>query len=234
MVEKRDFHNFKFRKKGEKPTFWRKKKKLVEENAGNCTHPVHICTLLTIYLPYVNICNNQSVFTKEILMLILAKNLKQLSFGQLMRVYEEGNLENAASFWPDLPQGQLLARAEQEFYAYLDQVFFRTPGSLYCIWQDQNVYVSALRLEPYKDGLLLEALETAPDHRRKGHAFRLMDAMISWLKEQGGGILYSHVGKKNTASLSVHENLGFERISEMAVYADGSVDGRCCTLRRKV
>ena len=164
-------------------------------------------------------------------MLIVAKSLKQLSFGHLMQVYEESNLENAREFWPDEPLGQQLALAEQEFYAYLEQVFFPTSGSVYCIWQEKNAYVSALRLEPYRDGLLLEALETAPEHRRKGHAYHLMQASLAWVKEQGGGTVYSHVGKKNTASLGVHHAMGFERISEMAVYADGSVNDRCCTLK---
>ena len=163
----------------------------------------------------------------ECRMLHQARSLKDLRFASLMEVYIEGNLEKAE-------EGISLLDAEQDFYQYLQQVFFAQQGAVYCIWQERGNYVSALRLEPYKDGLLLEALETAPDQRRKGYACGLMDATISWLKEQGGGILYSHVGKKNTASLGVHEKLGFERISEMAVYADGSVDGRCCTLRRKV
>lgn len=167
-------------------------------------------------------------------MLIIARSLRELSFGQLMQVYEEGNLENAAQLWPDAPPGQQLAMAEQEFYAYLQQVFFKTPGGVYCIWEQEHTYVSALRLEPYRDGLLLEALETAPGQRRRGYARSLLEATLAWLKERGGGYLYSHVGKKNTASLGVHGQLGFERISELAVYADGSVNDCCCTLRRKV
>lgn len=167
-------------------------------------------------------------------MLIIAKSLRELSFGQLMQVYEEGNFENGAQLWPDAPPGQQLAMAEQEFYAYLQQVFFRTPGAVYCIWEQDHAYVSALRLEPYRDGLLLEALETAPDKRRQGHARRLMQETTAWLKEKGGGILYSHVGKRNTASLGVHGQLGFERVSELAVYADGSVNDYCCTLKLSI
>lgn len=164
-------------------------------------------------------------------MLIVAKSLKELSFGKLMEIYIEGNLENAQEFWPDEPEGRQIALAEQEFYNYLQQVFFCTPGASYLIWEEEGRYVSALRLEPYQDGLLLEALETAPQHRRRGYAARLVQAAL----EHAGQVkIYSHVGKRNTASLRTHEKCGFARILEYAVYADGSVNDRCCTLCRMI
>ena len=73
--------------------------------------------------------------------------------------------------------------------------------------------------------MLLEALETHPQHRRKGYALRLMAAVLA-----GQSRVYSHVGKKNKASLGVHEKCGFRRISEQATYIDGSVNSHCCTL----
>ena len=57
-------------------------------------------------------------------MLYIVKSLRELDFRQLMDVYEEGNLENAAEFWPDAPQGQLLLMAEQSFHQYLRECFF--------------------------------------------------------------------------------------------------------------
>ena len=160
-------------------------------------------------------------------MLIIAKNLKGLSFGALMNVYEESNRENAAEFWPDMSVGQRLLQAEQEFYQYLQEGFFTVQEAKYCIWQISGKYVSALRLEPYRDGWLLEALETAPDQRRKGYAEALIRAV---LERCGNTKIYSHVGKHNEASLRVHEKCGFQRILEYAVYVDGSVNSRCCTL----
>ena len=85
-------------------------------------------------------------------MLILAQSIRDLSFSKLMGVYIEGNLENAEEFYPDLPEGQKLMQAEQDFYQYLNEVFFRTSGAVYAIWEEQGAYVSALRLEPYRDG----------------------------------------------------------------------------------
>ena len=160
-------------------------------------------------------------------MLILVHSLRDLSFSKLMEVYIESNLENAEKFYPDLSEGQKLIQAEQDFYQYLNEVFFRTSGAVYAIWEEQGAYVSALRLEPYHDGLLLEALETAPPSRRQGYGEKLIRAM----QEQFSNLkIYSHVGKKNVASLRVHETCGFRRISEYAAYIDGSVNRRACTL----
>ncbi len=163
-------------------------------------------------------------------MLFIAERLTDLNFRQLMDVYEEGNLENAAEFYPNESRSQWMLLAQQSFYQYLRECFFTTPRACYAVWVEDGRYVSALRLEPYKDGLLLAALETAPQQRRKGYAERLIRAV---LERYGHERIYSHVGKRNTASLRTHEKCGFHRILEHAVYADGSVMSSCCTFCSK-
>jgi len=158
-------------------------------------------------------------------MLHIAKSLRELNFSALMAVYLEGNREKAQMDFPDLPEEQGIFQAEQDFYQYLREVFFPTNGALYAVWQENGRYLSALRLEPYRDGVLLEALETAPECRRKGYAEALMRAVL-----KDCGKIYSHIHKRNTPSLQIHEKLGFSRISENAVYIDGSVNSRCCTV----
>ena len=141
-------------------------------------------------------------------MLLLATKLQELNFSQLMAVYEEGNRENGELFFPDLSEGQQMIRAEQSFYEYLREGFFSVPGAVYALWVEDGNYVSALRLEPYEDGLLLEALETAPAQRRKGYAEQLMRAVQAQFPEK----IYSHVSKRNVASLAVHEKCGFRQV----------------------
>ena len=160
-------------------------------------------------------------------MLRTVHSMKELSFGALMEVYAESNAETGQEFWPDLSSGEQMLRAEQEFYQYLQQVFFKTDGASYCLWEVDGRPVSALRLEPYRDGLLLEALETAPACRQKGYASSLISAVVKLPECKK---IYSHVGKRNVASLKTHLACGFWRVSEQAVYADGSVNDRCCTL----
>ena len=159
--------------------------------------------------------------------LIIARSLRDIAFGKLMDVYAEGNLENGQDLWPDEPESRQTALAEQEFYQYLQQVFFKTEGAQYLIWEEKGRYASALRLEPYRDGLLLEALETAPHLRRKGFAEKLIRAAQKNVK---GEKIYSHVHKRNVPSLRIHEKCGFMKVLDFAVYADGSVNDRCATL----
>ncbi len=161
------------------------------------------------------------------MLLLVVKKMADLDFRQLMDVYREGNLENAAEFFSNVPENQWLLLAEQSFYQYLREIFFATEGAFYAIWVDEGRYVSALRMEPYRDGLLLEALETAPQQRNRGYACALIHAVLSYVGESK---VYSHVSKKNHASLAVHQKCGFHRIADHAVYADGSVFQSSCTL----
>lgn len=160
-------------------------------------------------------------------MLIIAEHLRELSFSGLMEVYEEGNRENGAEQFPDEPEMRRLQLAEGDFYRYLREIFFPTDGAKYAIWEVEGAYVSALRLEPYRDGLLLEALETAPGRRRKGYALALVQAVQARL---GQGKLYSHVRRDNIPSQKLHERCGFRIISHTAVYIDGSVNPHADTL----
>lgn len=161
-------------------------------------------------------------------MLIIATSFRQLRFSELMKVYADSNREKATD-WPDLPRGFALQLAEQDHRQYLQEVFFQTPGAVCAVWEEEGKYVSALRLEPYEDGLLLEGLETAPDCRNKGYALTLLRAVQRHLSAQGDVKLYSHIHKRNTASLKTHEKCGFRQISDHAVYINGSVDYRCGT-----
>lgn len=158
-------------------------------------------------------------------MLRIVRSMKELNFARLMEVYAESNRENGDDFYPQLSAGQRLLQAEQDFYGYLREGFFKTEGAYYALWEQDGHYVSALRIEPYKDGVLLEALETAPIHRSKGYAKKLIKAVLAIERK-----VYSHVGKGNLPSLRAHEACGFQRISEQAVYIDGSVNSKCCTL----
>lgn len=163
-------------------------------------------------------------------MLRIINALNQLSFRELMRVYEEGNRENGAELAPDATEDYQFFLAEQDFYSYLRDTFFRQNGAFYAVWEENGSYISALRVEPYRDGLLMEALETKPDMRRMGYATALIQAVQSHLTEQGEGRIYSHVSKKNTASLITHRNCGFSTLLDYAVYIDGSINRRAFTM----
>ena len=163
-------------------------------------------------------------------MLRIAHSLRELPFPALMAVYREENQILGKRRWPwETPQRQL-ALAEEDFRDYLQSIFFPQEGALYALWEQDGMLLSALRLEPYRDGLLLEALATAPRERRKGYASALIQAVSQGLSSRGRVRLYAHVARNNTASLRTHARCGFRKIRDSAVYIDGSADSRCVTL----
>lgn len=164
-------------------------------------------------------------------MLVIARSMGELSFGSLMEIYVEGNRENGEELYPQEPEARQIALAEQDFYDYLQNDFFTKEQSRYMILSEEGRYVSALRLEPYRDGLLLEALETAPWARKRGFAAKLIRLVQEILTEEGSGPVYSHVSDRNVPSLAVHSKCGFRKILDYAVYLDGSVNRRSRTLR---
>ena len=162
-------------------------------------------------------------------MLEVFDSLKNLNFQMLMDVYAQSNRENAEIYFPQRSEPQGVAMVEQQFYTFLQEVFFKTRDSRYCVWLADGKYVSALRLEPYRDGLLLEALETAPEQRHKGYGRRLMQAALGQIQ---GKPVYSHVKKPIAASLALHMGCGFDKIQVCAVYIYGSVSQNAVSLKR--
>lgn len=157
-------------------------------------------------------------------MLKIIKTMGELNTEQLIGVYAESIRENAERFSMDQYQG------ENAFLDYLSEDFFRQKGAFYALWTEDGVYRSALRLEPYRDGLLLQALETAPNARRRGYAHALTTDVLQYLRDEGCNAVYSHVEKRNAPSLRVHFKCGFREISDHATYLDGTVTQNSCTL----
>ncbi len=156
--------------------------------------------------------------------------LRDLNFSRLMEVYLEGNVENGMERYPNEEASVQRIYAEQDFFRYLEQDFFQTPGAYYCVWMENGEYCAALRFEPFADGILLEALETAPNLRRNGYARKLMRAALTSLSEKTSLPVYSHVSKQNIASIRTHTACGFVKHLEYAAKIDGSVSNHSYTL----
>lgn len=153
--------------------------------------------------------------------------LSSLDFEKLMAVYRQSNTEKGALQYPKEDPAMQLRLVEDNFYRYLQEDFFHVRGALYCILSTSNCYVSALRLEPYRDGFLLEALETAPEYRRRGLATALQRHVLNNIADTP---IYSHVNKRNAASLRTHYTCGFAVLDNYAVYIDGTISRNAYTL----
>ena len=162
-------------------------------------------------------------------MLRIVNRSSDMPKSALFSICRESLLEQGRTEYPSLSEGQALEQAELDLWEYLRTDFFSQHG-LYAFWEKEGRPVSALRLEPFRDGMLLEALETMPEERCKGNAKALIAAVQ---KEFCPCVLYSHVAKDNLPSLKVHRECGFTEESDHAVFVDGSVSSRYFTLRCK-
>ena len=149
-------------------------------------------------------------------MLRIIRSKRELNFSLLADVYAQ----------PDRTNPEQYLRDEQDLYAYISS-FMEERQAFCAVWELSGRYVAALRMEPYKDGLLLEGLQTIPEERGKSYATALLHGVLTHLQ---GITVYSHVDLKNQASLAVHRTCGFEKTLDYAVFIDGSVSHKAVTL----
>ena len=155
-------------------------------------------------------------------MLHIYRRFSEINIDELMKVYEQSNRDRGTLEYPDEPDGLQITLVEQDFYNYLNEDFFSNPNSLYFIWEEEGKYLCAARLEQYKDGFLVEGIETRPTERRMGYASLVLSGLLKHIKENMKACVYSHVKKNNKASLALHKSCGFEVISDAALLIDGS------------
>ena len=146
-------------------------------------------------------------------MLKLFYGMSDLDAEQLLGIYKEHNWD------------------ERDFLSYLYEDFFRQPDAVYAVWVEGTQYKSAVRLERCRDGALLHSLETVPAERKNGYAYNLLYHFLEHLRGAGFETVYSHVEKRNRASLALHKKCSFEIVSDTATYLDGTVTQNCYTLK---
>ncbi len=162
--------------------------------------------------------------------------MEALDFPKLMEIYRESNLENVPYFFPEETDPERgLRQVEAGFRDYLERDFFASAGNRYYVLADGARWVSAIRLYPVPEGVgawYAEALETAPDCRRRGCARKLLELLCYELAKEGPFELTDSVSKRNTPSLAFHESAGFTVFQEDAVSPlDGETNPRCYGLR---
>ena len=59
------------------------------------------------------------------------------------------------------------------------------------------------------DWVGLRAVETHPDHRRRGLGLAVVAALLDWGAERGATTAYLQVTSDNAAALALYERLGF-------------------------
>lgn len=147
-------------------------------------------------------------------MVLKIRELSDENARKLMDVYRESNIENIKYFYPEVEDNDIgIKKVEKDYISYIKNDFFTDKDRCYYVWEENGVWVSAMRFHKINDSLYyLEALETHPNYRKKGFAEKLICAVIDKLKSQGEFEIKSYTGKKNTASQRTHEKCGFIRV----------------------
>ena len=162
-------------------------------------------------------------------MLLKLSDYRMIDPRKLMDVYSESNFENTDYFCPDETDKEAaVSRVESGFLQFLKDDFYRHAKAVCWVFEEDGVWISALRTCEIRPGLYyLEALETRPDRRRKGYGSALLSGVLEELKTDGPFRLCDCVGKRNTASLKTHEKCGFRVVSDRGYdYLSGESDDR--------
>ena len=157
-------------------------------------------------------------------MLAVVKNFSDLNLRELEAVYSETISNLTATQYDPFPE---------DLFAEDLRNFFSIPGAAVYLWIENGYVVSALRAEPYLDGVLISYLETAPAMRGSGFAKVLLSAVIEHLESHQIKCVYSHVSRKNAPSLAVHYANGFSSILDYAKLLDGTISWNYYTLQYK-
>ena len=166
-------------------------------------------------------------------MLKIVKSVNELNIEQFFAVYRDSIRNIGHDFYCNFHENQQVKLAEEDLLAYLRDDFFRHMDAFIAIWVVDGVYKSVLRIEPYRHGVLLHALETAPDARKMGYAFSLVSAVLEYLKQAECVAVFSHVNKRNHPSLHLHKKCGVRKSTDFAVLLDGTVTQNTCTMTLK-
>ena len=153
-------------------------------------------------------------------MVSVIDEIDKLDFLKICDVYKD-DLERKRKI-----RHRLIAKSEgatlvkQEYLRYLEDVFFGQYNGKLFVYQDYDRYLSAVCIEPFKDGLLLDSLVTVPEARRRGYAKKLIDYALDYCKTRP---VYAHIHYNNKASRLLHEKIGFSLLCEYAHMLDGSI-----------
>ncbi len=126
-------------------------------------------------------------------------------------------------YFQDISDNTRLLKAEQDFYSFVLD-FLKHDSSFYAVWEEDNRYISTLRMEPYEDGLLVEGLTTDTSFRKQGYAKLLLKEAVDYALSTGFTRVYSHIARDNKASIAAHISCGFQLYRDHAVFIDGSVN----------
>lgn len=150
-------------------------------------------------------------------MLRILNAVDEETIDRLFAVYRQ-SMEDLSGRFED---GRIMRREYARFLAE----FIREPGRLAAVEEEQGRWASALRaIETAPGAWFLEALETDPELRGRGHARRLLNNVAEYVSRRGGRQLACLIRRTNQASIAAHRACGFQPTDKAPVNWDGEPD----------
>ena len=114
---------------------------------------------------------------------------------------------------------------QQEYYNYIDSLLIDSLFVFYLILEDEDFYLSQLRVI-IRDGFYtIEGFETHRDHHMQGHGSFLISEALRVCKEVGITEVYANIYTKNNASYKSFIKNGFKEVNN-------DVEGRKRVVKR--
>ncbi len=155
-------------------------------------------------------------------MLTIIRSTDPFPYHSIMQIYEESIIRDGQLRYARYSSERQKIEAEQDLYQYLKDAFFRQADAFLALWTVEGQAASALRMEPYQDGFLLNALETSPAHRNRGYASCLIKEMLAYFRTLSDLPVYSHIDQNNLPSMKVHQKAGFVFLNPGATQLNGT------------
>lgn len=75
---------------------------------------------------------------------------------------------------------------------------------------DGDSFIGYMNLYAHSEHIISCGPEIATEHRRKGYAYEAEKLALAYAKEKGFTVAVAYIREDNTASIKLHEKLGFE------------------------
>ena len=86
------------------------------------------------------------------------------------------------------------------------------PLSLWLVAEEENAVAGYVGSQTVMDETDMMNVAVHPDHRRKGIAKALVDALVEALREKGSRCLTLEVRASNAPAIGLYEKLGFQQV----------------------
>jgi len=146
------------------------------------------------------------------------KNLTSYEKEAWFDVYNNGLVEDRGFSLEDPTIDQIKKEIKQDYFNFLHEYTRSADFRAYFLLVEDDKIVSLCRVLP-KSVLYLEGLQTHKDFQNKAYATKLLKEVLNYLKETDYMVLRSKVAKHNTASIKIHEKLGFFKYDETKTHA---------------